>query len=64
MAYEIRGLAIDLFNKHDMLAQSRRVALRKMVLTGDHADPGEVARFLAEAEVVAADPVPPSVAST
>ena len=25
LAYEIRGLAIDLFNKHDMLAQSQRL---------------------------------------
>jgi hypothetical protein len=25
LAYEIRSLAIDLFNKHDMLAQSQRL---------------------------------------
>ncbi len=39
--------------KARQVALNRTVAL-KMVLTGEHADPTELARFLAEAEVVAA----------
>lgn len=46
LAYEIRGLAIDLFNKHDMLAQSQRLTGLIQELFSEVPEISEVLRLI------------------